>query len=1265
MNRMGFRGGVFGLMILFWAMSFVNAQSTGGKILGRVLDSTGAAVAEVNVTLVNEATGASRSVKTTATGDYIFVEVPPGSYQLECERTSFKRAVKKGITLEVNQTISMDMVVQVGNVDITVEVTAAPELVDTTATQLGAVENSRSITELPLNARDTYQFLQLQPGVTATSGISGLSATATFYGSGDAGSVSVNGGRGRSNNFMVNGGDANDQFVNLPVVQPSPDSIEAFRVLTNNFDAEYGRNSGSVVNVITKSGANDLHGNVYEYFRNKVLNAKGFFDSVKPDSKQNQFGATFGGPIKKDRTFYFIAYEGRRVRKGISSAQVVVPTDAERPSESQGYVNVTSFSDAAISDLTILTNRTGCANAATAAGGAPIVTGATYASIFPNEIPLACMNATAVDLLQLVPTPNVTANKVQTDPIQPESADQGQLRLDHKINEHQNLSVYYYVNQHFVSHPFENFQVPGANVPDFGASNNERFQQLNFSHTWLFSSASLNEFRFNYNREGQGTFQHPNRTSLVQNSCPTAPSWLTNITGQPACFIGDVPSNPNYNLGIHPGLGAAFEGLPAVNLSGSFDIGNDPEGQAPQIGNSFQWTDSFSLIRGRHSLKFGGDEHYYRFDQTLYFDPDGQFLFYGGNSGLTVTDPNVGLASYADFLLGLPGVYIQGSGQTENVRSHATYLFAQDSWKIKPNLTLNYGLRWELDTPLKDTGNRVQTFRPGQVSTIYTCRGPNTDCSSQNPVGLVFPGDQGVPQGLTQTYYKAFAPRIGVNWSPDLKSGFLSKLTGGPGKTSIRAGWGMFYNPIEQLMLLQFSAEPPFGVSPVLFSTLFDTPYKSQYGQTFLNPVNGIFHQTPGPIDWATFEPITLFGEAQPHMRTQYTAQYNLTIQRELGAGTKFQIGYVGSQGHRLLITHDLNYGNPQTCLDLYNLGFGCGPFLADLTYTIPASFTIPANQSLHMPYGSPNGGGPFIIPGGTQIGSIAPNGITLVGLRRYSSPLCQPLTGDGCNTNTEVPVFGSLFAQDTIGSSDYNSLQASLEKRFSRGLQFEAAYTWSKSFDEGSTFEGATDPLDLRKSRALSLFDTRHRFVLSAYWELPVPQFKGAEGKLLNGWAFSGIATYQTGFPILLSSQADNELMNSLDFFYPGEPDQVAPLRKLDPRKVQADGNRYFFDPSSFTNDPTNLANINGVPTPLLGRIGDAPRTICCGPAVSDVDFSILKAIPVGEKRRFEFRAEFFNLFNHAQFIAPDGISTDATFGQVSQARDPREVQFALKFQF
>ena len=283
-------------------------------------------LAGVKVTLINEATGASRDTQTNESGDYGFVEVPPGTYHAEFEANGFKKNVRRGIILDVNQVITLNMILQLGAAQEIVDVTSEAPLVDTTSTQLGAVVNNRSVNELPLNQRDTYQFLQLQPGVQSQLGSSG----STFYGSDAAGSVSVNGGRGRANNFSVNGGDANDQFVNLPTVQPSPDAIDEFRVITNTFDAEYGRNSGAVVNVITKSGTNAFHGNVYEYFRNKALNAQGFFNTVKPQFNQNQFGGTFGGPIIKDRTFFFVSYEGRRIRQGISSELVAVPTTQER-----------------------------------------------------------------------------------------------------------------------------------------------------------------------------------------------------------------------------------------------------------------------------------------------------------------------------------------------------------------------------------------------------------------------------------------------------------------------------------------------------------------------------------------------------------------------------------------------------------------------------------------------------------------------------------------------------------------------------------------------------------------------------------------------------------------------------------------------------------------------------------------------------------------------------------------------------------------------
>jgi hypothetical protein len=1274
---------VLAVLALF---SSASAQSTGGRIIGRVADSTGAVVTGVQVTLINEATGVSRDTKTDQSGDYTFVEVVPGNYRVEYTLQGFKKYVRGNVTLEINQVLTLNATLQPGATQETVEVSSEAPLVDTTSTQLGAVVDDRTVSQLPLNARDTYQFLQLQPGVMSTVG----TGNQIVYGSDKSGAVSVNGGRGRANNFSVNGGDANDQFVNLPTVQPSPDSIAEFRVLTNTFDAEYGRNSGSVVNVITKSGANAFHGNLYEFFRNTKLNANPYCGSAgdvpcdKPQFNQNQFGGTFGGPIKKDRTFFFTSYEGRRIRQGIRSPLVFVPTAAERPSATQPFADFSSETPfpGILSSAFPLQQRPGCAQAIfnqsgqTLADGVPYTTDQNGPGIFTdvatgqeNIIPLACLDPTAVDLLQYVPLPANGGGMLVTAPVQPERGDQFTLRLDHRLNNQQNLSFYYYFDDHHVISPFAVFEAAGANVPGFGSIVNERFQQWNITHTWTISNTTVNEFRFNYNREAQRTFQHPVFTTTVQNSCPPAPSWLLAAfpSGVP-CFDDGQPGNPT---GIHPNLGPEHEGLPFIQVSGGFTIGNNGEGELPQVGNSFQWSDSISKVVGNHSLKFGGDVRRQRFDQLLYFDVNGEFFV-----DETSTNSTGGDTAFSDYMLGLPGSYGQGSAQIENVRNTGLYLFAQDSWKIKPNVTLNYGLRWELNTPIADISKHVQTFRPGEVSTVYPCQLSasvtywqslgiaNPDCNNTGtvPTGLVVPGDPGVPNALTQTYYKAFAPRIGVSWSP-----------GNSGRTSIKAGWGLFYNPIEQLVLEQFSAEPPFGGSTFPFNTLFNQPFEDQSGTfSYPNPfglpslagVNGILNPQRGqPVDWSMFRPITLFGQFQPHMRSQYSSQYNLTIERELTRDLKFQLGYVGSQGHRLLATHDINYGNPQTCLDINDIlgPLTCGPYFADSVFIIPAG-SVTGSKGLHLPYG-PNG------PSFIQPNTTLANDVTLVGLRRYSSPQCDPMTGTGCPPD-EIPVFSSIFAQDTIANSAYNSLQASLDKRFAHGLQFTAAYTYSKSFDQASSFEGILNPVDPRISRSLSAFDARHRLVLSYYWEAPKHAFNGFADKLLNGWALSGITTFQTGFPIRISTLADNELMYSFDFELPGEPNQLAPFHT---QKPQTHG-LYYFDPNSFTDNATDDsaplctagAQFECYDPGLLGTLGNTKRTICCGPHISNTDFAILKTIPVTENVHVDFRAEFFNIFNHPQFFNPDGnLSDGSQFGQVTQVRDPRLVQFALKLFF
>jgi carboxypeptidase family protein len=1240
--------------------ALLSAQGSSGRIVGRVADPTGAILTAVKITLVNEATGISRDALTNSSGDYSFVEVVPGTYTVQFELTGFKKNVQKEVIVDVNQVVTLNSTLQIGGSQEVVEVTSEAPQVDTTSTQLGAVINDRSVNELPLNTRDTYQFLQLQPGVQAQLGSSN---GALFFGSDDAGSVSVNGGRTRANNFNVNGGDANDQFVNTPTIQPTPDAVAEFRVITNTFDAEYGRNSGSVVNVITKSGGNTFHGNVYEYFRNTVLDAKGYAAPTTPQLNQNQFGGTFGGPIKKDRTFFFLSYEGRRIRAGVVGDLLNVPTAAEFGGNFSAQA---PFAGNIVNPFVAqaLDGRPGC-DAALGYTVASLGSSPAWSSVFPNgTIPTACQDPVAANLLQKY-VPAGQNGLYQAIPVGTDNADQFTARLDHKINDHQSFTAYYYFNDQRQLQPYDTFEQAGATVPGFGNNNNLRFQQWNFSHTWTISNALVNEAHFTYMREGELGFLKAQTSNAVTSSCSGAAAAF--------CFTGvsDSSNGPNSiqgqfgtaaNLGITPGLPSSLTGVPFVNISGGASFGNNFEGFLPQVGNSFQWSDGLTWVKGNHTLKFGVDVRRARFDQYYYFDVNGEYTF--NNTGPNSIVPADG-DNYAEFLLGLTDLYVQGSGQREDIRATAVYPFVQDSWKIRPNLTLNYGLRWEYSPPLTDISGHVETFRPGQNSTVYPCgitssasywqglgvANPTCANTGAEPTGLVVPGDAGVPAAMTSTYYKAFAPRLGLAYSPNFTSGPLAKLFGSNGKTSIRAGWGIFYNPIEELVLAQFGAEPPFGGSTALADTFFNTPFVAQGDFTNPNPFNGIINPTKGqPTDLSLFRPILLYGEFGPHLRSQDTTQYNLTIQRELSNSTMFQIGYVGSQGHRLLATHDINPSTPQSCLDIINIAninpanvtsYGlqatCAPTFEDSQWSV----TIPSGFPFHMPNGS-------ILTGTGQT-------INLVGLRPYSSPNCNPLlpaftAGTGCPVDG-IPVFTDIFAEDTIANSNYNALEMMLQKRFSKGLQFQAAYTFSKSIDDGSTFEETLNPFNFRASRGLSLFNSKQRFVVSYDWELPIARRQGLSGKLVNDWEISGITQLQSGFPIRLDTADDNELINSFFFLGTEAPSLTGPLQIQNPKKT---GGFYL--------------NYNNFQDPPLGQFNNGtPRSLCCGPGLVDWDFSVHKKIPLSESKYVQFRAEIFNVFNRTNFSNPDGHFSDGPtlFGKITSAGDPRLLQFALKFFF
>ncbi len=624
---------------------------TTGSIRGMVKDPSGAVVPAAQVTATLPGTDTTRTVGADKDGVFEIVELPVGHYQVTIDASGFKKFVVKDVAVDIGHVALVNATLQVGGATETVTVEANAVQVETTSTQIGAVMNDQSIRELPLSTRNTYQLLQLQPGVQSQLG------SDLFYGSNNPGVVSVNGGRGRSNNYMVNGGDANDIFVNAPGIQPSPDAIEEFRVITNTFDAEYGRNSGSIVNVVTKSGTNEVHGDVYEFLRNNALNDRGYFDPSVADYHQNQFGGTLGGPIKKDKTFIFGSYEGNRRIQGQPSGAVICRPRTKPPAIYGGRPAFTGtlvdqpFATQLMSRATGSSGQT-CQQAVTNEGGAPIAAGTAFSSVFPTINSDSVFRSLSVALYNKYVAPFGTGT-FSAVPNEAEYENQATARFDQKLSATQQLSIYYYFNNDSDTVPISTFQDAGPNLPGFPAITTTRSQQWNASHTWTIGTSAVNEIRFNYFREGQANLDHPLSTlPSVQDSCGAA---------VPASDCFTDPTNPS--LGITTNL-PGRTGIPYIGVDGGFAIGNNVEGELPQTGNSFQWTDTYTKTYANHTIKFGGDFRKAYFNQFLYYNINGDYTFISDSNLCTggattgcdapITNDLGYTDDYPDYFLGTP-----------------------------------------------------------------------------------------------------------------------------------------------------------------------------------------------------------------------------------------------------------------------------------------------------------------------------------------------------------------------------------------------------------------------------------------------------------------------------------------------------------------------------------------------------------------------------------------------------------------------------------
>lgn len=1154
------------LLVLFAFPVPSLAQGTTGNVRGTVVDVSGAVVPDATVTITNVNTGEKRTATTSSKGAFEVTFLPPSTYNVSVSKTGFKTFTQGDVLVESGATFVVSATLEVGTVSQTVEVKAAPVQINKTTMELGGELAGISITNMPNLNLSWIGLQQSLPGVVASSDRFGNN-------------FATDGNRTQANDYTINGMDALDLPLNTPEGTGAnplpPDAIQEVKVIDSSANPQYGRNSGATMNVVVKSGTNQWHGSAYEYYRSTHFNARSFFlPSVAP-YHQHQFGATVGGPILHNKLFGFFAYQGVKQLVG-GSATTTIFTPGERGGNWSSSVHGLAGTD--VSPFPLY----GDSASPCPVGGSQCPAGTAYSKLFSTGmIPTQDFNPVSAALMnKYVPSqPNVPGTSLYA------FSNNTLLRSDQYVG---TLDFHFGPNDTanflFNLEPLNNSNTlpfTGATLPGFGQFNHENFYRYTLQETHILNPDMVNQFLIGWQRFH---YLAVNPTNVVQPSS--------------AGFTGIQPQFP------------ATADLPHIGITGFFTLGFSDNGPQPRIDDTGEISDNFSYTRGTHNFRLGADVRRASVYNPFEFVNSGLFSF-GGSGTFTTGMPGV------DFLLGIPDLYEQSSGNIINARTWLIYSYLQDEWQVRRNLTLTYGIGWQIDTPTTDLYNHgvaVNAFSPGRQSTVFPTA----------PLGLLFPGDRGVnSSGGAVTHYNNFGPRFGFAYSPTQKFVF-------------RGGWALEYDSAEEELTLQNLLLPPFslidfGAGDVGGSPSFTAPFTSVNstplagapcvnaggtgGCTALANKYPFKAPTVGsPVDFSFYEPLSI-NVTSPSWDVPYVMNFNLTTQYQISQTTITTLSYVGSLGRKLEGVIEGNPYNEQTYLN------ECDP--ADA-----GNFTAQANSSA-------------CIRG------------------RTNAPINFPDIGVNAPSN----IFASVGTQSTFLTSNYNAFQATVEHAMSHGLYLRGAYTWSHAFDYGSSYEnsygggGSTiDPFNQSLSYGDSQYDARQRLVLSYMYNIPDWGFHVLPRQLSGGWGFSGIATFQTGFPVALSESDYRSYQCSGAWVYYNcwDHPQTTGTALVNYGNPRNSPNHEWFNPASYTRE-------------AFGTIGNAGRNLPFhGPGINDMDFSFWKDISFRERYALRLRADLFDMWNHANFAGPSGNVVSGLFGRITNTTgNARILQISAHFQF